>query len=233
VVRSRVRALLDAQARLEADREFLEFCAGHGEHFDLERAVWILARTRNPEAPVEAYQAQLDDWARAAAPGVEAATDGAGVVAALNAVLFGEQRFRGNAEQYFDPENSYLDRVIDRRRGIPITLCCLYQFVARRLGLPVVGIGMPGHFLCRYQDAQGEWLIDAFHGGRLVTRSEARQRLAHFFSMADSDGSILLQPISPRRCLQRMIANLHVIHQERRDTAEARRLQQYLILLSR
>jgi len=66
-----------------------------------------------------------------------------------------------------------------------------------------------------------------------VTRSEARQRLAHFFSMADSDGSILLQPISPRRCLQRMIANLHVIHQERRDAAESRRLQQYLILLSR
>ena len=233
VIRARVRALLDAQARLEADREFLEFCAGHGEHFDLERAVWILARTRNPEAPIEAYRAQLDDWARSAAPGVEAATDGAGVVAALNAVLFGEQRFRGNAEQYFDPENSYLDRVIDRRRGIPITLCCLYQFVARRLGLPVVGIGMPGHFLCRYQDAQGEWLIDAFHGGRLVTRSEARQRLAHFFSMNDSDGSVLLQPISPRRCLQRMIANLHVIHQERRDAAESRRLQQYLILLSR
>lgn len=233
LIRARVRALLDAQARIDADREFLEFCAGHGEHFDLERAVWILARTRNPEAPIEAYQAQLDEWAREAAPGVEAAADGAGVVAALNAVLFGDQRFRGNAEQYFDPENSYMDRVIDRRRGIPITLCCLYQFVARRLGLPVVGIGMPGHFLCRYQDAQGEWLIDAFHGGRLVTRSEARQRLAHFFSMNDSDGSILLQPISARRCLQRMIANLHVIHQERRDAAESRRLQQYLILLSR
>ena len=98
VIRSRVRALLDAQARLEADREFLEFCAGHGEHFDLEKAVWIFARTRNPEAPIEAYRAQLDDWARAAAPGVEAAVDGAAVVAALNAVLFGEQRFRGNTE---------------------------------------------------------------------------------------------------------------------------------------
>ena len=154
------------------------------------------------------------------------------MISALNAVLFAEQGFRGDSEQYFDPENSYLDRVIDRRRGIPITLCCLYQFVARRLGLPVVGIGMPGHFLCRYQDAQGEWLIDAFHGGRLVTRSEARQRLAHF-ALPDSDSAIWLQPISPRRCLQRMIANLHVIHQERRDAVESRRLQQYLVLLSR
>ncbi|MFM8877633.1 MAG: SirB1 family protein [Verrucomicrobiota bacterium] len=232
LIRARVRELLEAQARLEADREFLEFCAGHGEHFDLEEAVWRLARTRNPEAPIAAYQAQLDWWAQAAATGVEAASDGGAVVAALNAVLFGEQGFCGNSENYFDPDNSYMDRVIDRRRGIPITLCCLYQFVARRLGLPVVGIGMPGHFLCRYQDVQGEWLIDAFHGGRLVTRSEARQRLAHF-SLSDTDGAILLQPITPRRCLQRMIANLHVIHQERRDAAESRRLQQYLVLLSR
>jgi len=65
-----------------------------------------------------------------------------------------------------------------------------------------------------------------------VTRSEARQRLAHF-ALPDSDSAILLQPITPRRCLQRMIANLHVIHQERRDAGESRRLQQYLILLSR
>ncbi|MEY4689864.1 MAG: hypothetical protein RIT19_189 [Verrucomicrobiota bacterium] len=232
VIRARVRELWDARARIDADREFLEFCAGHGEHFDLEEAVWKLARTRNPGAPIEAYQAQLDEWARSAAPAVEASRDGGGVVSALNAVLFGEQRFQGNSENYFDPDNSYMDRVIDRRRGIPITLCSLYQFVARRLGLPVVGIGMPGHFLCRYQDAQGEWLIDAFHGGRLVTRSEARQRLAHF-ALPESDGAILLQPITPRRCLQRMIANLHVIHQERRDAAESQRLQRYLVLLSR
>jgi regulator of sirC expression with transglutaminase-like and TPR domain len=232
VIRARVRELWDAQARIDADREFLEFCAGHGEHFDLEEGVWKLAKTRNPEAPIEAYQAQLDWWARLAEPAVESASDGGAVISALNAVLFGEQGFRGDSEHYFDPENSYLDRVIDRRRGIPITLCCLYQFMARRLGLPVVGIGMPGHFLCRYQDAQGEWLIDAFHGGRLVTRSEARQRLAHF-ALPDSDSAIWLQPISPRRCLQRMIANLHVIHQERRDAVESRRLQQYLVLLSR
>lgn len=232
LVRARVRELLESQARIEADREFLEFCAGHGEHFDLEEAVWKLARTRNPEAPIEAYQAQLDWWAQVAEPAVDAASDGAGVVSALNGVLFGEQGFRGDTEHYFNPDNSYMDRVIDRRRGIPISLCCLYQFVARRLGLPVVGIGMPGHFLCRYQDVQGEWLIDAFHGGRLVTRSEARQRLAHF-ALSDADGAILLQPVTPRRCLQRMIANLHVIHQERRDVAESRRLQQYLVLLSR
>ena len=125
VIRARVRELWDAQARIDADREFLEFCAGHGEHFDLEEAVWRLAKTRNPEAPIEAYQAQLDWWAQAAEPAVELASDGGGVISALNAVLFGEQGFRGDTENFFDPENSYLDRVIDRRRGIPITLCCL------------------------------------------------------------------------------------------------------------
>ena len=155
VIRARVRELWDARARIDADREFLEFCAGHGEHFDLEQAVWMLARTRNPEAPIEAYQAQLDGWAQVAAPAVEAATDGAGVIAALNAVLFGEHGFRGNSEQYFDPDNSYIDRVMHRRRGSPITLLWLYPFVALRLGLPAVGPGLHGYFMCRAQGRSG------------------------------------------------------------------------------
>jgi regulator of sirC expression with transglutaminase-like and TPR domain len=229
-VRQRVREIVDQHAAAQADIAFLQFCSRHGEHFDLEEAIWCFVRTRHPNANVAAYRAQLDEWAEDARPFVEAAEDGSRVVLGLNLVLFQRLGFKGNSENYYDPANSYLDTVMDRRRGIPITLCCIYQFVARRLGLPVVGIGMPGHFLCRYQTAHEELLIDPFHGGNLVSRSEARRRLEHF-SISDTDAH--LEPVSSRRCLQRVIANLHIIHKERRDASEVARLQRYLVLLSR
>lgn len=229
-VRRRVREILIRHGRAQADLDFLDFCNRHGEHFDLEEAVWLFARTRTPDANIAAYRAQLDQWAEEARPFVEAAEDGLRVVLGLNLVLFQRHGFHGNGDDYYNPENSYLDTVMDHRRGIPISLCCVYQFVGRRLGLPMVGIGMPGHFLCRYQTAQEEHLIDPFHAGALVTRGEARRRLEHF-TLGDLESH--LEPISARRCLQRMISNLHIIHKERREPDEALRLQRYLMLLSR
>lgn len=229
-VRRRVRSVLESHGRRHADVAFLNFCNRQAEHFDLEEACWLLARTRNPAAPVEACRAQLDEWAAEVREEIETATGGEAVVDALNGLLFGRLGFRGNADDYYDPLNSYLDAVLDRRLGIPITLSAVYQFVARRLGLPVVGIGMPGHFLCRYQTAQESILVDPFHGGVRITLAEARRRLSHF-SLEDVESHLL--PSTPRRTLQRMIANLQVIHRERRDGAEAQRLERYLMLLSR
>jgi regulator of sirC expression with transglutaminase-like and TPR domain len=229
-IRRRVRELLLRQDRAEADLAFLNYCHRHGEHFDLEEAVWVFVRTRNPDANIPAYRAQLDEWAEECRSLIEGAEGGAQVIQGLNRVLFQTHGFHGNGDDYYDPLNSYLDTVIDRRRGIPITLSCVYQFVARRLGLPVVGIGMPGHFLCRYQTAQEELFLDPFHAGALVSRGEARRRLEHF-TLNDLESH--LQPISARRCLQRMISNLHIIHRERRESETTLRLQRYLMVLSR
>jgi regulator of sirC expression with transglutaminase-like and TPR domain len=229
-LRKAVRAFLLKQSREKADLTFLNFCQSRAEYFDLEEAVWLFVLTHNPEACIAAYQAQLDDWAEEARSGVEESASGSGVVAAINQVLFINQGFRGNGEDYYNELNSYLDSVIDLRRGLPISLSCVYLFVGRRLGLPLVGIGMPGHFLCRYQTAQEELLIDPFHGGRIVSRGEALLRLIQF-SLNDLD--VHLQPITPKRCLQRLIANLHLLYKKHGNIAEATRLQHYLLLLSR
>jgi regulator of sirC expression with transglutaminase-like and TPR domain len=104
------------------------------------------------------------------------------------------------------------------------------MFVARRLGLPLVGIGMPGHFLCRFQTATDEFYIDAFHGGQLLSRIDCKKRLVNL--AVDYDDRHLA-PISPRRILQRLIANLHLIHKEKRHRREAERLESYLVALAR
>lgn len=228
-VRRRVRQLLDERAREAADIRFLAFILGHGEQFDLEEAVWRFVETRHPDVPVAAYEAQLDDWADRIRERIPEDASGRGTLEAVHGVLFGELGFRGNGEDYDNPENSYLNRIMDRRTGIPIGLSLVYLAVTRRLGLPVRGIGMPGHFLCRYQSPREEYYVDVFHQGLLLSRIDCVRRLKEA-AVEVEDG--LLAPVTPRRILQRMIANLHRIHLQRRQADEADRLQRYLIALA-
>lgn len=230
VARRRVLEVLHHFGTTEAEGAFLAFLSSHGENLDLEEGVWRFVRTRYPEAPVAAYRAQLDDWAGKLGEEMAAATSGADILGRINRVLFEELGFRGNEQQYYDPANTYINLVMDRRLGIPISLCAIYLFLCRRLNLPVAGIGMPGHFLCRYQTPREEHYIDAFHCGKLLTRIDCLRRLKQF--AVDYEDSVL-QPISSRRILHRMISNLHLICKERRDRPETHRLEKYLGVLGR
>lgn len=229
-VRRRVREVLDAMGRATAEAEWGAFLSRQGEGIDLEEGAWLFVRTRYPDAPMEAYRAQLDEWAARLRASMGLATSGSAMLERINALLFGELGFRGNEENYYDPGNSYLNLVMDRRKGIPITLGVVYLLLSRRLALPVTGIGMPGHFLCRYQTAREEHYIDAFHEGRLLTRADCVRRLRQF--SVEHDDSVL-QPLSPRRILHRMVSNLHLLHKDRRNRPEAERLERYLALLGR
>jgi regulator of sirC expression with transglutaminase-like and TPR domain len=119
---------------------------------------------------------------------------------------------------------------MDRRTGNPINLCLLYILLARRLRLPVAGIGMPGHFLCRYQSTATEVYIDPFNHGRLLTKADCVQYLTSAnFSLRDD----YLVPVSSRRFLLRICSNLHQIYQRQEQAIEAMRLQRYLVALAR
>jgi regulator of sirC expression with transglutaminase-like and TPR domain len=148
----------------------------------------------------------------------------------MNEYLFGELRFAGNGENYYDPENSYLNRVIDRRTGNPINLCIVYLLVARRLRLPVAGIGLPGHFICRYQSTSAELYVDPFNRGRFLSKADCVQYLTHGnYSLRDE----YLAPVTPRKLLLRVCGNLHQIYLQLEQAQEATRLQRYLIALAR
>jgi regulator of sirC expression with transglutaminase-like and TPR domain len=229
-IRCRVLELLEQRDADRHDGAFMGFILSQGEQFDLEDGVWRFTLTRYPGINVDAFRAQLDEWAdRVRAELPEGAT-GEAALLGINRLLFDELGFIGNQTDYYDPANSYLNRVMDRRRGVPTSLSVVYLCVARRLELPVVGVGMPGHFLCRYQTPREEFYIDPFHGGKLLSRIDCKRRIANL--AVDYDDSHLA-PVSSRRMLQRMIANLHLIHKERKQREEAERLQRYLIALSR
>jgi len=229
-IRRRVTGVIDRLDRLDADRAFLAFCLTHGEDLDLEEGSLLLSRTAHAGVNPSGYQAMLDAFAAGARERMVGTDSPQSILVTLNRYIFGSLGFRGNSEDYYDPQNNYLTCSLDLRTGNPITLSCVYLLICRRLKLPVVGVGLPGHFVCRYQTAACEIYVDPFNGGRLLTRADCIQHLTRCnFSPRDEH----LSPVTPRRILMRTLNNLLQIHQQRGEPEEAGRIRGYLLALAR
>lgn len=216
--------------RSDADNQFLAFCLRKGHDLDLEVGTWMLARTQYPDINVEAYSAILDEMAEQIREHLPVTTTAHPRLSCLNHHLFEKLGFAGNEHNYYDPENSYLNRVLDRRTGNPINMCLVYMLIARRLQLPITGIGLPGHFLCRYQSTSDELYIDAFDRGKLMTKADCVQYLVRGnYDLRDE----YLSPISSRRMLTRICGNLHQIYLRMGLEEETLKFQRYLVALAR
>lgn len=197
----------------------------------LDAAALAIAQEEYPHLDGGAYLARLDALgARVARAGGTGRA--ASLLRALRAVLHDEEGLRGNEEDYSDPRNSYLNDVLDRRLGIPVSLSAIYIEVARRAGLPLAGVGFPGHFLAKYVSASGvEVFVDAFRGGEMLSADECVARYR-----ARTGGQVLdarhLEAVSTRQILARMLQNLRLVHQERRDDVRAYWVLDRLLLVA-
>jgi regulator of sirC expression with transglutaminase-like and TPR domain len=185
---------------------FVRLAAGPEEELQLDVAALLLAGHAHPELRVEDGLAELD----ALAQGIPS-----GDLDALRHKLFDEAGFRGNSEDYYDPENSYLDTVLQRRCGIPITLSVVVLEVGRRAGVALTGVGMPGHFLVGTV-AEPPRYVDAFAGGAVLDAAACAARF-HQLSGGRTLEPSALAPVGPRAILARMLANLTGIARQRRD----------------
>jgi regulator of sirC expression with transglutaminase-like and TPR domain len=172
----------------------------------LDVAALEIASIEAPDLDPQPYLAMLDRMASGIASSLSSGAAGREFVPAANRYLFDELGFRGNQVDYNDPRNSCLNYVLDRRTGIPITLSVVYIEVARRLGQPVSGVGLPGHFIVEYNDGDFSAYIDPFQSGRLLTADDCRQ-LARERTGSDAD-STALAPVGTRYILVRMLNNL-------------------------
>jgi regulator of sirC expression with transglutaminase-like and TPR domain len=230
LLRRRSQEIVRYFARQDADTSFLSFCVKHGEDFDLEESVWLLAQTAYPDINVDAYSALLDDYATTLRDRLDGEVEGEEILGTVSRYLFEDLKFAGNEIAYYDPQNSYLNRVLDRRTGNPISLSVLYILIARRLKLPIAGVGLPGHFICRYQSASEEIYLDAFNRGKTMDKADCVQFLSHLHPEARED---YLLPSTPRRILTRICNNLHQIYRRQGLKDDATRMQRYLVALSR
>ena len=192
------------------------------ERIDLVRAALTIAQTEYPDVDIDAYCERIQDLARRVKRQVPDLGDPSESISALNRVLFEEEGFRGNGEDYYDPRNSFLNDVLDRKLGIPITLAVVYMEVAHRVGFPLVGVGMPGHFLLKHYDVEGrEILIDPFNRGSILTAKDCQRALDEIYG-----GQMPLQPeflmaVSRRQVLVRMLNNLKSIYLSARNFRKA------------
>lgn len=192
--------------------------------FPWDRAALLLAVDEYPRLDIPRYLSLLDGYAAEvlAYPGAQEADPRARVVA-LRRVLFEEAGFQGNRGQYYDVRNSYLNEVLDRKLGLPITLAMVMLAVGHRLGWPLVPVNFPGHFLVAYQpeDPVDPLALDPFHGGLILSEEELGERWRLSTGFETPPLEALLRPASPRPVLLRIVNNIRLAHRQAKRFRDA------------
>jgi regulator of sirC expression with transglutaminase-like and TPR domain len=198
---------------------------------DLAEAALLIAKEEYPHLEVTRYLSRLDAMAAEIMHREGNTPDAHRLITSLGDYLFRGQGFRGNTSDYYDPRNSFLNDVLDRRLGIPITLSAVYMEVGRRLGVRLQGVGMPGHFLVKYVGPGEEIVIDPFDGGTIVSPQDC-QRILHRIS----GGKLTFEPrflstVGTRQILARMLTNLKMIYFNSQAYAKALGVVDRLLIL--
>ncbi len=201
----------------EARAKFAEMVARDESDLELDRAALLIAAEEYPCLDVQRYLDKIDSFSEMARSRDDLDADPLLRIRILADLLSGELGFRGNVENYFDARNSFLNDVIDRRSGIPITLSVLYIEVARRIGLRLFGVGMPGHFIIKFSDDQGEILIDPFNGGRLLSEENCRELIREMFGAKMEFHPAFIYSVTKKQILSRMLQNLKGIYTQAGD----------------
>ena len=228
----------DVSARQSGLNALAAAISGEEQTIDLAFAALIIAAAHHPGLDVAAYMRKLDELARLAQPSVARFRRPDLKIQALNRFLFEEIGFGGNEEDYYNPANSYLNAVLDTRCGLPITLSIVYIAVAQRLGLSLQGVGLPLHFIVRYDTSslRGKpdeaLFIDPFHQGEFLTPASCQARIETILGRSIAFDPAYLQPTPNRLILYRLLNNLKQVYLRREEPARAGRVVEQMLVVA-
>lgn len=191
------------------------------EQIDLAKAALYMAQEEFPDLDVEEYLNALDEMAAEVLERLDEPRYPLRVIKTLNQYLFEDLGFVGNTTNYYDPNNSFLNQVIERRTGIPITLSVVYLEIAKRINFPMVGIGMPGHFLVRPNFSGAGIYVDVFNQGEILFPEDCQAKLAELYGQQVKLRPQFLNPVNPRQILARILTNLKVIYMNAGEIVKA------------
>ncbi|HTI51537.1 MAG TPA: transglutaminase family protein [Planctomycetaceae bacterium] len=228
---AQLRKLAQGVHQRRVQRELVQALDGAEDKVDLFHAALLVALLDNDEVDVESYRRELDRIARDIAKSLPDQADAATKLAALNRYLFQEQGFHGSRGDYYHRSNSYVNEVLDDREGLPITLSLIYIELARRLELKVVGVGLPGHFVVRYEPAEGaSQLIDVYDGGVPLPAAEAEKMIRAATGRAPQESDFTAA--TKRAIIARMLHNLLGVAQRAQDAEGMLRYLDVLVAIS-
>jgi regulator of sirC expression with transglutaminase-like and TPR domain len=201
------------------------------EHIDLAKAALYIAQEEYPDLDPEEYLNAIATMADEVQERLPASRYPLRLIQSLNEYLYDDLGFAGNQTDYYDPRNSFLNDVIDRRTGIPITLALVYIEIAHRIDFPMVGIGMPGHFLIRPDIPNIEIFVDAFNRGEVMFAQDCQERLTQMFQQPVTLKPEFLATVSKRQFLARMLTNLKFIYLKQQNLPKALTTVEKILLL--
>jgi len=188
---------------------------------DLAKACLYFAQAEYSDLEPQVYLQVLDTIALEIELQLTAERYPLKVIQTINRHLFDTLGFRGNKKNYYDPDNSFLHQVLDRKLGIPISLSVVYLAIAQRLNFPMVGVGLPGHFLIRPDFENAGIFVDPFNRGEILFEQDCQQRLDEAYQQQVKLDSTWLAPVSNKQILVRMLNNLKFIYLHRREIDKA------------
>ncbi|HLX36847.1 MAG TPA: tetratricopeptide repeat protein [Candidatus Binataceae bacterium] len=201
------------------------------EPIPLARGAFLIAQEEYRDLDIDKYLDKIAALAREAELVVRVGNDTIEKIQLLSHFLFEQKGFDGNSDDYSDPRNSFLNEVLDRRLGIPITLSILYIEIGRRLGLNLYGVGFPTHFLVKAVDDRGELIIDPFYDGAILTLEEIRARLTQIYGQPVEVSPAHLKPVGTRQILVRVLRNLKAVYMQKADSNRALAALDRILLL--
>lgn len=206
-----------------AAERFADIVSGVDENINLAEAALLIAQQAYPDLDIASCIRRIDYLADECRRRLGAETAHARVIEEMNRYLFEELGFKGDLATFNDPRNSFLNDVLERRKGIPISLSVIYIEIGRRLGLPIHGVSFPGHFLVKVHDGARNLVLDPFSKGKLLDHAELKRRLMHFpdRQRENWDMEQLLVAATHKQILARMLRNLKTLYLEREDYVRA------------
>ncbi|MBL8006210.1 MAG: transglutaminase family protein [Ignavibacteria bacterium] len=231
LIKKRANEILSAVNYDYTEKELVRIINSESRNF-LEDAMLLIASTGYPAIDRNEYSKKLDEMASelnaAIASGLNAnpGLSGRDKLSIINKYFFEEQGFKGNTENYYDADNSYLNRVIERKTGIQISLSVLYMLIARRLNLPVYGINLPGHFILKYSDSTEEFFIDPYNGGVIISMKEAAEFAGKAGLKAGEFENIqYLKNAGEKEIILRVMRNLDEVFRKENDSAKSTQIE--------
>jgi regulator of sirC expression with transglutaminase-like and TPR domain len=214
-----------------ARRRFVELAALPDPKVDLVEASLVIALEDQPGLAIDDYLARVNEWSSAVQQRLEGSRDVERIVESINRLLFEEEGFHGEDEDYYDPRSALVNEMLDRHAGLPITLSILYIEMSRRIGMDVTGVSLPGRFLVKFSGAFGQIVVDPFDGGRVLSNVEIQKLLDSVYGGGVKLREHHLRSFTAKEILARELAHLKAAYLARHDLPHAAASSDRLLIL--
>lgn len=235
LLNDRIKNLIDDIYFSEVDTQFKELSQKGGNI--LEEAVFLMASYGYPELDMEKYKHELDEMGEKLNVSIEKMKtntllpegDPLHIINIINNFLFYQQGFKGNTENFYEPENTFFNDVMERKKGIPISLSILYLLICKRLNLPTYGVNLPAHFIIKYVDDKDEFYIDPYNNGIVISKSEAIKFLSRIgLTKKDFDSISFLKIADDKDIIRRSLNNLVNVYTRSGDLQKTEQLKKLM-----